>query len=97
MPRKYEAGVIITFDPGKDAAECEQMTVQCVHCGGHYVPEHGSRKIRGYCMNCGGYVCGPGCEKCVPVEQLLENYEKGREEGFRPTTIAVPTSWGEWL
>lgn len=97
-----EAGLITISDPGVDRPTLEIMTVQCVHCGGHFplkppkliverltvleaqFYEELGRKVRGFCQRCNGYVCGPGCAKCVPTEQLLENYEKGRAEDFRP-------------
>lgn len=50
------------------------------------------RNIRGFCTNCMGPVCGPGCAECVPTEQLLENYEKGRPLNFRPTIVSVPAA-----
>ena len=34
---KFEAGLITTSDPGMDAPLLEEPTVQCVHCGGHFV------------------------------------------------------------
>ena len=53
-------------------------TVQCCHCGGHYVPVAGSGKVRGWCFSCMGPICGPGCCECVPFEKKLELYEKGK-------------------
>jgi len=54
-------------------------TKQCVHCGRHWQWEHGSGKVRGYCMNCGGITCGnKRCHKCIPWEKKLELYEKGK-------------------
>lgn len=50
-------------------------TLQCVHCGRHWVPQAGSGKIRGYCRSCDGPVCGPSCAACVPFEQMLERIE----------------------
>ena len=48
------------------------------------------KNIRGWCMNCNGPICGPSCSACVPVEQYLENMEKGRDPNFRPTVVSVP-------
>lgn len=59
-------------------------TLQCVHCGCHWVPQPGSKIVRGYCTRCNGPVCGKGCEECVPQEQMLDNIEKGRPLNFRP-------------
>ena len=44
---------------------------------------------RGWCGRCAGYFCGPGCEACVPVEQYLENLEKGLPPDHRPVTVYV--------
>lgn len=46
-------------------------TVQCVHCGGHFVMRKGSGTIRGWCLNCHGMICGPQCAVCTPMEQRL--------------------------
>lgn len=86
-------GLMTFVDPGADRPILEVKTLQCVHCGGHFPCQPGSGKIRGFCMNCNGPVCGPGCAECVPVEQLLENYEQNRPENFRPTMGAVPALW----
>ncbi len=48
-------------------------TVQCVHCGAHWVPQIGSGRRRGFCMRCNGLVCGRSdCYACVPAERQLE-------------------------
>lgn len=52
------------------------------------------RKTRGWCHNCRGYVCGPGCAACIPTEQLLENMEKGRPEDFRPVVCGWTPAMG---
>lgn len=83
-----EAGLIIVTDPGRDRPISETPTLQCVHCGGHFTLQPGSGRIRGYCPRCRGPICGPGCAECVPVEQLLENIERGRPERFRPIVVA---------
>lgn len=49
------------------------------------------KTVRGWCQNCAGYICGPGCVACVNEEQLLENIEKGRPMDYKP--IIVPTSF----
>lgn len=86
-----ECGLAIFLDPGADRPVLEIATAQCCHCGGHFPIQPGSGRIRGFCMNCNGPVCGPGCEACVPTDLLLENMEKGRPEDFRP--IFVPVSF----
>lgn len=87
--RKTEHGLIVIADPSSDRPLLEVKTVQCVHCGGHWIPRPGSGTVRGWCQSCAGPVCGPGCSDCVPVEQYLENMEKGMPADFRP--IVVPT------
>jgi hypothetical protein len=56
---------------GKTVAD----TVQCVHCGGHFVPVKGSGIKRGWCNHCGGATCGEGCARCLPFEQWLRAVE----------------------
>jgi hypothetical protein len=88
MPK--EAGLLTIIDPGSDKPLLEVASLQCVHCGCHWVPQPGSGKVRGFCTRCHGPVCGPGCAECVPTEQLLENLEAGRELHFRPTKVFIP-------
>lgn len=90
---KRESGLVTLSDPGSDKPLAEIATLQCAHCGGHWIPAPGSGRVRGWCQRCAGPVCGPGCAECVPAEQLLENIEHGRPLEFRP--IIVPTSFGE--
>lgn len=73
---------------GPDGEIVEADTLQCVHCGCHFAVEPGSGKIRGYCGSCNGPTCGPKCQACVPVDQLLENIEQGRSLDFRPIIVA---------
>lgn len=51
-------------------------TLQCVHCGTHWIPQAGSGIERGFCMNCMGPVCGRKCAACVPMEKRLDIAEK---------------------
>lgn len=51
--------------------------------------EQEGKKTRGYCQRCNGYICGPSCAECVPVEQLLENYEHFRPLDFRPIFVGL--------
>lgn len=92
-PREY--GIVTISDPGADRPLLEVGTLCCVHCGGHWVPKPGSGRVRGWCTNCHGPVCGPGCAECVPVEQMIENMEKGRPLDFKTVAISVPTIGGE--
>ncbi len=73
-----------------DGKITRQETVQCNHCGCHWVHNPGSGKIRGYCSKCNGYFCGPACAKCVPTEQLLENIEQGKPLDHRSTVVQIP-------
>lgn len=83
---QQEAGVIIITDP--DLGVIEHSTRQCCHCQKTWKHVPGSGRIYGWCDNCKGLVCGPGCEECVPVEQMIENIEEGRDPKFRKTTSA---------
>ena len=84
---KREHGRIIVCDPGSDKPILEVATLQCCHCGGHWFPQPGSGRVRGFCTRCMGPICGPGCAECVPEEQLLENLEKGRPANWRPISV----------
>lgn len=92
MPR--EAGLVTISDPGSDKPILVTKTLQCVHCGGHWIPRPGSGIIRGFCTRCNGPICGPGCATCVPTEQLLENMEKGRSLDFCPTQVSLANEGG---
>lgn len=51
-------------------------TLQCVHCGGHWIRQPGSGRVRGFCTRCQGVVCGErNCWECVPEELMLLNME----------------------
>lgn len=76
-----EHGLIIINDPGADKPILEAKTLQCCHCGGHWVSQPGSGKVRGFCMNCNGPVCGPKCAECVPLEKWLDEVEGTRKPG----------------
>ena len=85
---RREAGWGFMFDPDKGCVE-ECGYEFCVHCGGQFKRQPGSGRIRGYCQNCGGFVCGPGCAECVPVELLLENIEAGRPLNYKPIKASI--------
>lgn len=68
-PRKAEYGAI--FVDGVQVAS----TVQCCHCGGHFVMEPGSGRTRGFCLKCMRLTCGhPDCDECVPLERRREQH-----------------------
>lgn len=73
--RNPHGTVIITHESG--AVE-ERDSLQCCHCGLHWVVQPGSGRVRGWCMNCVGPHCGSEhCTKnCQTVEQFLERLEK---------------------
>lgn len=71
----------------------EGETLSCCHCGKHWEVRKGSGIDRGFCQNCMGYVCGPNCYDCIPVEQRLANIEAGRPILTpRTPSILVPES-----
>ncbi len=85
---KYH-GEVTVFDPDADKPILTSGTLQCVHCQKHWVPEPGSGRMRGFCQNCMGPICGPGCAKCVHWEQMIENIEKGRPLDYKPIQASV--------
>lgn len=76
-----------------DHGPVQQMdTVSCGHCGYTSIWVAGSEKWWSKCLKCGELRCGKeSCRnsECVPVEQWLENVEKGRREDFRPLLVAA--------
>lgn len=86
-----ESGWLFITDPDSD--KCVTIaTVQCKHCGRHWLWKKGSGRKRGWCTRCNGFTCGNDlCDYCVPQEQLLENIEQGRDLAYRP--IAVSSGW----
>jgi len=52
-------------------------TLQCCHCGCHFVSVKGSGTVRGFCLRCSAVTCGkPECDRCVPFEKQLEIIER---------------------
>lgn len=84
-------GTLITT-PGDGGRVTFRDTVQCKHCGCHWTHQPGSGKVRGWCCNCNGPVCGPQCAECLPFERWLENVEAGRPEKAR--RIIAPSGFG---
>ena len=53
-------------------------TLQCPHCGGHFVSIAGSGIRRTYCVRCKKVTCGQfSCDECIPFEAKLEFIEGG--------------------
>ena len=52
-------------------------TLQCPHCGGHFISTPGSGAKRGWCHKCMAVVCGKTeCLRvCIPFEKKLEQQE----------------------
>ena len=45
-------------------------TLQCPHCGGHFLSVKGSGARRTFCFKCMGVTCGQrGCDPCIPWER----------------------------
>lgn len=67
----------ITWDDGR---KVEGDTLQCAHCGQHWIVRPGSGRQRGWCLKCSGPLCGKqGClERCYPMEKRLDDAEAGR-------------------
>lgn len=57
---------------GVDGNLFEGETRQCCHCGGHWLVQPGSGKIRGWCGKCSAWFCSPECMECVPHERMLD-------------------------
>lgn len=54
-------------------------TLQCPHCGGHFVNRRGSGARRTFCLRSMAVTCGnPACDPCTPVEIKLEAMESRR-------------------
>lgn len=51
-------------------------TLQCPHCGGHFLSIPGSGARRTFCIRCGQVTCGEKvCDVCIPIEARLEFVE----------------------
>ena len=50
----------------------EHDTLQCCHCGAHWVVSPGSGRRRGWCMKCGDVTCGEQrCDQCTPYKRVF--------------------------
>lgn len=91
---KYECSLGTFIDPGADAPLQEIPYTHCVHCQAIFpVPsfdpdKKAGRVGRGFCYNCGGFICGEQCIECKPWEKQMDIIDSGRN----PTavTVAVP-------
>lgn len=70
VPVRRPAGHILI------GSEVVADTLQCVHCGAHWIPQAGSGIVRGFCRLCMGPVCGVACAVCVPFEKKLDLAER---------------------
>ena len=69
---------------GPDAPTLERETLQCVHCGKHWIYEPGSGRRRGWCAPCNGVTCGAErCAVCVPLEARIEIMEGAKTSQAR--------------
>lgn len=76
---------------GKWGELTEGQTISCVHCQLSWMLVKGSGRVRGFCTNCMGYVCGPACMECIPAERKIENLEAGLDLNTpAPIKIFVP-------
>lgn len=58
----------LIFVNGKEVA----TTLQCPHCGGHFVSRKGSGHRRTFCLKHMAVTCGaPACDPCTDLERLL--------------------------
>lgn len=70
---RHPHGVI--FVNGKEVAS----TLQCPHCGAHFVSRKGSGHRRTFCLPCKAVTCGsPACDPCRPFLAALERAQ-GRQ------------------
>ena len=70
-------GFVEIHDPDAPGGVIAGETLQCCHCGGHWIIQPGSGKVRGFCLRCNGPFCGPDCAECRPLEQQIEQMESG--------------------
>ena len=83
---RREHGVLIEYSP--DAPHEKHLpTLQCCHCGRHWVMQPGSGRRRGYChLRCNSVTCGTAeCSVCVPIEKQLDI----AEGTVNPTAVSV--------
>lgn len=88
-------GFVEIADPDAPGGIIAGETLQCVHCGGHWMIQPGSGKLRGFCLRCNGPICGPGCAECRPIDLQLERMEASAlgESDRAKVSAAVPKLW----
>jgi hypothetical protein len=71
-----EDGAIIIATP---QGETQRTTLQCCHCGNHFVCVKGSGVQRGFCTLCNQVTCGAHrCMAHFPFEKKLDLIEAGK-------------------
>ena len=93
-PSHSKAGELHATIKGSDRHSSLPL-VRCVHCGFRWLHGQKTGRVRGFCQNCNGLVCGRQCcvsQGCVSEEQRLLNCEAGL--GFwsehKPIMVNVP-------
>jgi hypothetical protein len=52
-------------------------TMQCIHCGFHWIWQPGSGKSRPWCIHCQGFSCGkPECVRPMPHKSFKQKLEE---------------------
>lgn len=63
-------------------------TLQCPHCGGHFISTPGSGIRRTFCTRCHAVTCGHrNCDECIPFEAKLD-FVEGTKTSYK-TKIEV--------
>lgn len=86
IPEEYRESALPRQEAGAILANGVQVasTLQCRHCGGHFMVKRGSGIQRGWCQRCGGPTCGgPACENCLPFEKWLDEVERRATREYR--------------
>jgi hypothetical protein len=93
-PRHLRVGTLQTV-PNDGGPTLTQDIVCCKHCGYMWQYAPGSGRIRGFCMNCNGFLCGRRwCRENVPCrcwQHGIDNIERGLPfEAPAPILVSVP-------
>ena len=71
-------------------SQCVADTLQCPHCGAHFVSRPGSGARRFKCFPCDAITCGnPQCDIHVPVEAKLEYIEQGKVGKYKEALVEL--------